>query len=122
MTRTIKRWTLIAITALPIAGAAQSIDGVEVLDGLGIPAADVAKLEQGGILAYSDEEYESTRRELAADAIVLVDTDIGAVERTLGEALNSARQGYWPFAAGGKCRAPDQRFELQSRRTAPAIY
>ncbi len=87
MTRTIKRWTLIAITALPIAGAAQSIDGAEVLNGLGIPAADVAKLEQGGILAYSDEEYESTRRELAADAIVLVDTDLGAVERTLGEAV-----------------------------------
>lgn len=77
----------IAVMAIPLSGAAQGIDGTEVLDGLGIPAADVATLEQGGILAYSDEEYESTRRELAADALVLVDTDLGAVERALGDAV-----------------------------------
>lgn len=89
MRQTSMPWTAIAIVALmlPVSSTAQGPDGAKVLDGLGVSASDIANLEQGEVIAYSDEEYESTPRELAADAIVLVDTDLRAVERALGDAV-----------------------------------
>ena len=74
------------VAALFLAAAAPvvaQVTGQDVLEGLAIPERDVAVLEEGGILAYSDKQYESTNRELAADAIVLVDQDLSAVHDAL---------------------------------------
>jgi hypothetical protein len=54
---------------------AQDVDGAKVLDGLGATDDDIAQLEGGEIIAYSDEAYESTPRELSADAVMLIDID-----------------------------------------------
>jgi hypothetical protein len=59
--------------------AQSDIDGAQVLEGLSVSPKQIKKLESGGVIAFSDAEYESTKRELAADAMVLVDTDLQAV-------------------------------------------
>lgn len=58
---------------------AQSLSGQDVLEGLGVPEKDRQQLEQGGILAYDGEAYEGTPRELAADAMILIDAPLGEV-------------------------------------------
>ena len=67
---------------LPLAAHAQ-VTGQDILEGLAVPESEVRSLESGGILAYSDKKYENTDRELAADAIVLVDADLDAVHAAL---------------------------------------
>ena len=57
--------------------------GQQVLQGMGIPQSEIDQLEGGNVLSYSDKEYESTDRELAADAIALVDSDLSAVSDAL---------------------------------------
>lgn len=66
---------------------AQDVDGAKVLDGLGATGDDIAQLEGGEIIAYSDEAYENTPRELSADAVMLIDTDLDAIVETLVDAV-----------------------------------
>ena len=61
------------------------VDGAQVLKGLGVSPDEVAQLEDGGILTFSDEAYESTKRELAADAMVLIQIDLETVVKLLVE-------------------------------------
>lgn len=77
----------LASVILPLSVMAQSVDGAKVLDGLGATADDIAELESGDIIAYSDEAYESTPRELAVDAVMLVDTDMAAIVEILRDAV-----------------------------------
>lgn len=60
-------------------------EGEEILDGFGVSAGEIQQLEAGDVLAFSDSEYEQTNRELAADAMVLVDADIDSVLAALEE-------------------------------------
>ena len=59
-----------------------------MLEGLNVSASEIEGLEQGDILSFSDEAYESTARDLAADAVVLVDTDAEAVIKMLEGAVS----------------------------------
>jgi hypothetical protein len=87
MTRHISRSNVIFVTfcLLPFSVSLAEIDGKQVIDGLGVTAAEVAKMEGGAILTFSDEAYESTKRELSADAMILVDTDLDAIVRSITE-------------------------------------
>lgn len=89
MKRSLARWALVAVicVSFPLHAHADDIDGAKVLDGLGATADDIQELEGGDIVAYSDEAYESTPRELSADAVMLIDTDLGAIERALRDAV-----------------------------------
>ena len=66
---------------------AQDVDGAKVLDGLGATDDDIAQLEGGEIIAYSDEAYENSPRELSADAVMLIDTDLDAIVEALVDAV-----------------------------------
>jgi hypothetical protein len=89
MNPTFARWVLVAFVcvATPPQANAQDVDGTKVLDGLGATVNDIQELESGEIVAYSDEAYENTPRELSADAVMLVDTDLDAIERALRDAV-----------------------------------
>ena len=89
MNRILPHWLLVAVVcaALPLQAAGQDVDGAKVLDGLGATASDIQELEGGDIIAYSDEAYENTPRELSADAVMLVDTDLAAIEEALLDAV-----------------------------------
>lgn len=66
--------------------AAQTgIDGAQVLDGLSVTPKEVSKLESGEILTFSDETYENNKRELAADAVILVKSDLDTVVAAITE-------------------------------------
>jgi hypothetical protein len=89
MSRNLPQWLFVAMigATLPLQSLAQDVDGAKVLDGLGATADDIQELEGGDIIAYSDEAYESTARELSADAVMLVDTDMAAIEEALRDAV-----------------------------------
>jgi hypothetical protein len=55
------------------------------ITGLDVSADDVERLEDGEVLAFSGADYENTDRELAADSMVLVHTDLEAVHEALVE-------------------------------------
>ncbi len=55
------------------------VSGEELLDAYAVTQDEVEQLEGGNVLAYSDKQYESTERELAADAMVLIDTDLASI-------------------------------------------
>ena len=74
--RTFACTLLIFIASSPFA---ETLTGQDVLDGLDVPESDREALESGEILAYDGEAYESNDRELAADAIVLVDRSLNEV-------------------------------------------
>ena len=65
--------------------AQTGIDGSQVLDGFDISPEEVSRLESGEILTYSDKTYENTKRELAADAVILVKSDLDAVVAAIVE-------------------------------------
>ena len=72
--------TLFAITLLASAGLrAETLTGEMILDGFDVSERDRAALQNGEVLAFDGEEYESTARELAADATVLVDSSIAEI-------------------------------------------
>ena len=71
--------TGVLITLIASPAFADTLTGQDVLDGLDVPEADRQALESGEILAYDGEDYENTDRELAADAIVLVDRSLSEV-------------------------------------------
>ena len=60
---------LLILACLFITSVHAQMTGQQVLQGMGIAQSEIDQLESGNILAYSDAEYESTNRELAADAI-----------------------------------------------------
>ena len=71
---------------IPLLAVSQTaIEGAQVLEGLSVTPEEVDKLESGEILTFSDEAYESTKRELAADAVILVKSDLDAVAAALSE-------------------------------------
>jgi len=69
----------LALCTLSLSVAQDQVDSSEILDGFNITAAEIDRLENGGILAFSDETYENTKRELSADAMVVVKTTHAAV-------------------------------------------
>ena len=79
--------TVIAVTALTaLPGIARSgSEGDEILSGFDLDAGQIERLKSGDVLAFSDGQYEQTRRELAADAMVLVDSDLSTVLSALEE-------------------------------------
>ena len=85
------RYSYCSITAclvlctLPLSATQAETDSSEILEGLHVTPAEIARLENGEILAFSDEAYESTKRELAADAMVVVGSDLTVVLEALRE-------------------------------------
>ena len=75
----------IALCTISLSTSRAQVDGHEILEGLSVEPAEVVQLESGKILAFSDEAYESTSRELSADAMVLVESDLDAVLKMLRE-------------------------------------
>jgi len=66
------------LTLAPTAAQAQ-IDGHQVLDGLSVSPSEIEEFEGGGMLTFSDQAYENTKRKLAADAMILVDSDLATI-------------------------------------------
>ena len=64
------RRLLASLLLFPSVAVHADVDGNELLEGYDLSDAEVAQLEQGEVLAFSDEEYEFSKRELAADAMV----------------------------------------------------
>ena len=60
-------------------------DGAQVLKALSVSSAEIDQLESGEVLTFSDQAYESSKRELAADAIILIDSDLNAIAAALTE-------------------------------------
>lgn len=65
--------------------AKSQVDGKEVARGLGLSSEEIAQMEDGDVLAFSDAAYENTNRDLAADAIVLIDAPLEKVLETLND-------------------------------------
>lgn len=57
----------------------------ELLEDFGLTPDEIAELESGEVLAFSDEEIEFSKRELATDAMVQVDTDHSTILQALKE-------------------------------------
>jgi hypothetical protein len=61
--------------------------GEEILKGLNASPKEVAKLDQGGVVNFSGESWEKTKRELAADSVVVINKPLKDVlEKTLDDA------------------------------------
>lgn len=65
---------LLSATAL-----GQAVKGSDVLQGLGASEQDIQDLESGGVLVYDSKPYENTPRDLAADAAVLINSELADV-------------------------------------------
>ena len=65
---------LALLLGIPGAGLinAATPTGEEILEGLHASPKEVAKLEQGGVVNFSGESWEQTKRELAADSVVVI--------------------------------------------------
>jgi hypothetical protein len=73
-------------SCLLIMSVAQAeIDGQHVIKGLNVSPKEVARVESGDVLTFSDETYESGKRELSADAMILIETDLDAIARSITE-------------------------------------
>lgn len=59
------------------------VKGDKLIEGYGLSESEVEQLEQGDVLAYSDEEYEFSKREMAVDAMAFVDTSHEMVLKAL---------------------------------------
>ena len=80
------RLALCALVVFPMStGFAQDLSGQEILDGLNVPEKDRQALVNGGVLAYDGEQYENTDRELAADAMVLIDRTLDEIQAQIQE-------------------------------------
>ena len=74
-------WILFAFTCFGAVAHAQ-VNGVEIAKGLGLTSDEIKRMEDGEVLAFSDAAFENTDRELATDAIILIDK---TVEEILAE-------------------------------------
>jgi hypothetical protein len=54
---------------------AQDTEARAILDGLGVSSKQIEDLESGDVIVLDGSPYEQTRRELVADAAILVDSD-----------------------------------------------
>ena len=77
--------TAMVLGALSPASARAQVSASDVLQGYELTQKEINRLESGEVLAYSDEEYEFTARELSSDAMVLVHTNLNAIVRSLEE-------------------------------------
>lgn len=85
MRRRINRANIVSLTisGLLLSVAYAQTDSRDVLDGFDMTPGEIEKLQSGEILTYSDEAYEFTKRELSADAMMLVDADLDAIIKAL---------------------------------------
>lgn len=77
--------TSLALCAISVSVAQDEVDSSDILDGFGITPGEVSQLERGKVLAFSDGEFENTKRELSADAMLLVKVDLDVVLESLRE-------------------------------------
>ena len=75
----------LVLCTLSLSATQAETDSSEILEGLHITPAEIGRLENGEILASSDEAYESTKRELSADAMAVVGSDLTVVLEALRE-------------------------------------
>ena len=61
------------------------LTSTELLEAFDLTSKEVAQLENGEVLAFSDEEIEFSKRELATDAMVQVDADHSTILLALKE-------------------------------------
>jgi len=73
-----RNFPVVVLTAIwPMAALhAADVDGPSVLQGLNASQQEIQDLENGEVLVFDSEPYENTPRELAADAVILVDNDL----------------------------------------------
>ena len=84
MTQTRRRCFVVLIAlALHVPASQADQRSQEILDGFEISAKEIARLDDGEILSYSDEEFEFTKRELAADALIRVDAGMDSILEAL---------------------------------------
>ena len=69
--------------ATPWSAAQADVNASQILESMHVSPQEIAELEDGGVISFSDVAYESTKRELSADAVVLVDSDLTEVLETL---------------------------------------
>jgi len=72
---TVNLVSAVLFAMLSIANA-QGVDGPSILQGLNTSDRDIRNLEQGGVLVFDSTPYENSPRDLAADAAVLVDSEL----------------------------------------------
>ena len=58
----------LALCTLSLSAAQDQVDSSEIIEGFSLTTAEIDRFENGEILAFSDETYENTKRELSADA------------------------------------------------------
>jgi hypothetical protein len=71
--------------SLHVGAAGADVTADVFITGLDVAADDVERLEDGEVLSFSGADYENTDRELAADSMVLVQTDLDVVHQALVE-------------------------------------
>lgn len=59
------------------------VDGPKILAGMSVSPSEISQLENGAMLTFSDEAYESTNRELSADAMILVQSDLATIVKAI---------------------------------------
>ncbi len=75
---------LTAIALTPRVSAA-AFDGKTVLESMNVESDDIRKLEDGEVVAFSGEPYEQSKRELASDAVVLINKSLDTVLAEINE-------------------------------------
>ncbi len=114
--KTVSPLFVLLFLAAPL--GAQTLTGDMILDGLHVSAGERARLEEGEVLAFDGEEYESSARELAADATVLVNKSLDEVLAQIGDVPTIIPQKYLvdyvdieSEADFGKVRFDDAEYE-----------
>ncbi len=78
--------TLLGLLSAGLAQAATPT-GEEILEGLNASPKEITRLDQGGVVNFSGESWEQTKRELAADSVVVINKPLKDVlEKTLDDA------------------------------------
>lgn len=76
---------LLTVIALMTQAGAEELDGKSVLEALSVEPDDIQKLEDGEVVAFSGEPYEQSKRELASDAVVLINKGLDTVLAEINE-------------------------------------
>jgi hypothetical protein len=71
--------------ALPIASADEVIDGEALISAFDLSATEVKKLDSGEVVNFSGEPFESSKRELASDATVVIHQPLDVVLSNIKE-------------------------------------
>ena len=88
------RSLLIPLLLLPLVAQAETLTGDKILEGLDVSEAERARLLNGEVLAFDGEAWESTSRELAADATILVHRSMHEVLEQITEVPTIIPQKY----------------------------